>query len=77
MREIWGAFWFATALCAIVVAATVFDSWEAAAPAFFCFLPIVFLQIARGIQSLAERIAELEQLQRGTEETSDPATKPV
>ena len=67
MREIWGTFWFATALCAIVITATVFGSWDAAAPAFFCFLPIVFLQVARATQSLADRIAELERLQRSTE----------
>jgi len=66
MREIWGPAWFATALCAIVIIATLVGSWEAAAPAFFCFLPVVFLQIARATQSLAKRIAELERLQAGS-----------
>ena len=68
MREIWGPAWFATALCAIAIIATLVGSWETAAPAFFCFLPVVFLQIARAIQSLAKRIAELERLQGGSEQ---------
>ena len=67
MREIWGPVWFAAALCAIVVVAMVFGSWEAAAPAFFCFLPVVFFQIGRAHASLAKRIAELEQLQTDPE----------
>ena len=68
MREIWGPAWFATALCAIAIIGTLLSSWEAAAPAFFCFLPVVFLQMARANQSLAERIAELERLQEGPEQ---------
>lgn len=60
MREIWGPAWFATALCAIVLSATIFGRWEPAAPAFFCFLPIVFIQMARTIQTLSARVEELE-----------------
>lgn len=60
MREIWGPAWFGTALCAIVVIATVFGAWESAAPAFFCFLPVVFFQMARTIQALSERVEVLE-----------------
>ena len=64
MREIYGPAWFATALCAIVLLTTIFDSWEPAAPAFFCFLPVVFLQMARTIQTLARRVDELERSSR-------------
>lgn len=60
MREIWGPAWFATALCAMFLIATVFGAWEAAAPAFFCFLPVVFFQMARTIQMLSERVDALE-----------------
>lgn len=38
-------------------------SWEAAAPAFFCFLPVAFIQAPRVAQSLSDRIAELERQQ--------------
>jgi hypothetical protein len=60
MREIWGPAWFATALCAIFVIAIVFGAWQAAAPAFFCFLPVVFFQMARTIQTLSKRVEVLE-----------------
>jgi hypothetical protein len=60
MREIWGPAWFATALCAMAVIAVIFGVWQATAPAFFCFLPVVFFQMARTIQRLAERVEVLE-----------------
>ena len=60
MKEIWGPAWFAVALCAIALVAMLASSWEAAAPAFLCFLPVVFLQMARVTQGLADRVAELE-----------------
>ena len=65
MREIWGPAWFATALCAIVVIAMLLGGWEPAAPAFFCFLPVVFYQMSRTIQTLSRRIEELERSHRG------------
>ena len=61
MREIWGPAWFATALCAIALVVTVSYKWEPAAPAFFSFLPVVFFQMARTIQTLHRRVEELEQ----------------
>jgi hypothetical protein len=60
MREIWGPAWFASALCAIVVIAVILGAWQAAAPAFFCFLPVVFFQMTRTIQKLSSRVEELE-----------------
>ena len=63
MREIWSPALFATALCVIVVVAMLLGSWEAAAPAFFCFLPVAFIQAARVAQSLSNRIVELERQQ--------------
>ena len=60
MREIWGPAWFATALCAIVLVAMLFSGWEQAAPAFFSFLPMVFFQMARTIQTLSKRVEDLE-----------------
>ena len=60
MKEIWGPAWFATALSVIVLVGTVFGRWEAVAPAFFCFLPVVFFQMARTIQRLSKRVEELE-----------------
>ena len=60
MKEIYGPAWFATALCAIALVTTTFTSFAPAAPAFFCFLPVVFLQMARNQQALADRVAELE-----------------
>lgn len=60
MREIWGPAFFATALCAIAVIATTLGEWESAAPAFFCFLPVVFFQMARNTRALSKRVEELE-----------------
>lgn len=60
MREIWGPVWFASALCAIAVIAAIFGAWQAAAPAFFCFLPVVFIQMTRTIQKISRRVEELE-----------------
>lgn len=60
MREIWGPVWFVTALCVIALIGLVIGRLEAIAPAFFCFLPIVFYQMTRTIQSLVKRIEELE-----------------
>lgn len=60
MQPFWAPAWLATALCVIVVAVRLTGSWESAFPAFFCFLPIVFLQLARAAQDLANRVAELE-----------------
>lgn len=60
MKEIWGPVWFVTALCAIALIGVVIGRLESMAPAFFCFLPVVFFQMARTIQSLAKRIEELE-----------------
>ena len=67
MREIWSPAWFATALCVIALVAGSFGRWEAAAPAFFSFLPVVFLMLARSNQSLARRVEELERLQQDGE----------
>ena len=60
MREIWGPAWFATALCAIVLTAMLLGGWEPAAPAFFCFLPVIFFQMSRTTQALSKRVEELE-----------------
>ena len=60
MRETWGPVFFATALCVIALVGTIFRHWEAVAPAFFCFLPIVFYQFMLTIQALSKRVAELE-----------------
>ncbi len=67
MREIWAPVWFATALCAIALIATVLYKWEPAAPAFFSFLPVVFLQMGRSIQGLHRRIEDLERSQEQDE----------
>ena len=65
MRDIWGPAWFATALCAIVLMAMLFGRWEPAAPAFFCFLPVIFFQMSRTIQTLSRRVEELERSRHG------------
>lgn len=65
MREIWGPAWFATALCAIVVVALLLGGWESAAPAFFCFLPVVFFQLTRTIHRLSMRLEQLERSRGG------------
>jgi hypothetical protein len=65
MREIWGPAWFATALCAMVLMAMLLGGWEPAAPAFFCFLPVIFFQMSRTIQALSRRIEELERARQG------------
>jgi len=65
MREIWGPAWFATALCAIALVAMLLDGWGPAAPAFLCFLPVVFFQMCRTIQTLSKRVEELERARRG------------
>ena len=65
MRETWGPAWFATALCALVLTTLILGRWEAAAPAFFCFLPVVFFQLTRTIASLTKRIEDLERSPHG------------
>ncbi|MBW2281312.1 MAG: hypothetical protein JRG76_09215 [Deltaproteobacteria bacterium] len=65
MREIWGPAWFVTALCAMAVVAVVLGAWGAVAPAFFCFLPVVFFQMSRTIHALSRRIEELERVRQG------------
>jgi len=60
MKEIWGPAWFATALCVIVMVSMIASSFQSAAPAFFSFLPVVFLQMARTNANLARRIEALE-----------------
>jgi len=65
MREIWGPAWFATALCAIALIAMLTAGWGPAAPAFLCFLPIVFFQMCRTIQTLSKRIEDLERARPG------------
>ena len=66
MREIYGPAWFATALCAIALVASIFDRMAPVTPAFFCFLPVVFLQMARNVHALSSRIEELEREQGGS-----------
>lgn len=65
MRSTWGPAWFATALCAIVVVVILIGGWGPAAPAFFCFLPVVFFQMSRTIDTLSKRVEELERAQQG------------
>ena len=65
MKEIWGPAWFATALCLIVMVVMIAHSFESAAPAFFSFLPVVFLQMARTNADLARRIEALESGEAG------------
>ena len=60
MKETWGFAWFALSLCIIVIVPTILGLPEAAFPAFFSFLPVVFFLIALRIKSLSERIAHLE-----------------
>ena len=60
MRQIWGPAWFATALCAIVLTTMLLAGLEPAAPAFLSFLPVVFFQMSRTIQTLSRRVEELE-----------------
>ena len=67
MREIWGPAWFATALCVIVLVGIVFGRLDSVATAFFCSLPVVFLQISRTIQTLTRRVEELEGTNGGSE----------
>ena len=69
MRESWGPAWFATALCAIAVIATLLGGWGAAAPAFFCFLPVIFFQLSNTIQALSKRVEELERSHHATDVT--------
>ena len=64
MKEIWGVAWFATAVCAIALVGVVFDRFEVVAPAFFCFLPVVFFQQCRITQALSNRVRKLENLQQ-------------
>ena len=65
MREIWGPAWFATVLCAIGLIAMLMGGWEPAAPAFLCFLPVVFFQMCRTIQTLSNRVEALERARQG------------
>ncbi len=60
MKEIRRFVWFAAAVCFIVLVSMLLGSPEAAFPAFFCFLPVVFFLIARTMRSLTERISRLE-----------------
>jgi hypothetical protein len=39
--------------------------WEATAPAFFCFLPVVFFQMSGTIDTLSRRVEELERSHHG------------
>lgn len=60
VKETWGFVWLAAALSAIVLVSMLIGSTESGFPAFFCFLPIVFVLIARSIKNLAERVSILE-----------------
>lgn len=66
MREIWGPVWLATALCVMALLGWMFDRPQAIAPAFFCFLPVVFFQMARTVNKLTNRVAELESQRQAT-----------
>ncbi len=70
MKETWGFVWFAAALCVIVFVSMLFGSVEAAFPAFFSFLPVVFFLIGRTIKSLTERISRLEDALKTASPTS-------
>ena len=58
-------------VCAMVLVTTTVYRWEPAAPAFFSFLPVVFLQMARTIARLTQRIEELERSRSGLETGGD------
>ena len=60
MKEIRSFPWLATALCGIATVMMVIGRPEAGLPAFFCFIPVVFFMVSRIIQSLNERITQLE-----------------
>ena len=69
MKETWGFAWFAVGLCVIVIISMLLGSPEAALPAFFSFLPLVFFMIASTIRSLTARIAHLENTLKNTDAT--------
>jgi len=70
VKETWGFVWFAAALCVIVLVSLILGSVEAAFPAFFCFLPVVFYFIALTIKNLTERISRLESALKNGSTTS-------
>jgi len=67
-KEITGPAWFVTALCAIVMVTWIFGKSHAVAPAFYCFLPVVFFQMTSTIRTLSQRVEELER-ERGEQAT--------
>ena len=69
VKETWGFAWFAVGLCIIVIVSMLLGSPEAALPAFFSFLPVVFFMIARTMRSLTERIEHLENTLENTDAT--------
>lgn len=61
MKKIWGPAWFATALCGIALVMMLAGRLEAALPAFFCFIPVVFFMLAGTNSELSARVAHLEE----------------
>jgi hypothetical protein len=52
-------------LCAIGLIALLMGGWEPAAPAFLCFLPVIFFQMCRTIQTLSKWVEALERARQG------------
>jgi len=59
----------AAGLCLIAMLGVLAGRWESTAPAFFSFLPVVFVLLCQKIHALSKRVEELERSNAGERTT--------